>query len=98
MIKLCLLSSILRPNDRRLTHPGKSGRPARGVAATPNVSWAKKLLIFRIYDGQTLDLLSKFVTISETNLWPAKRLGFAPIELFVARKERVRGRSVANWQ
>ena len=98
MSRLCLLLSILRPNDRRLTHPGKSGRPGRGLAATPNVSWSNKLLIFRIYDGQTLDLLSKFVTISETNHGPAERWGFAPIKLFVARKERVRGRSVANWQ
>ena len=98
MIKLCLLSSILRPNDRRLTHPGKSGPPAKRLVAPPNVSWANKLLIFRIYEGQTLDLLSKFVTIGETNHWPAERLGFSSIELFVARKERVRGRSVANWQ
>ena len=98
MIKLGLLLSNLRLNDRRLTHLEKSGRPAWGVAATPNVSWANKLLKFRIYDRQTLDLLSKFVTISETYLWPAKRFGFAPIELFVAKKEQVRERSVANWQ
>jgi hypothetical protein len=98
MIKLCLLLSILRPNDRRLTHPGKSGPPAKRLVAPPNVSWTNKLFIFRIYEGQTLDLLSKFVTISETNHGPAERWGFAPIKLFVARKERVRGRSVANWQ
>jgi len=98
MIKLGRLLSILRPNDRRLTHSGKGGRPAKGLAVLPTVSWVNKLLIFRISKGQTLDLLLKFVRISETNSWPAERLGFAPIELFVARKERVRGRSVANWQ
>jgi hypothetical protein len=98
MTKLGLLLSILRPNDRRLAHLGKSGRPATGLAVLPNVSWTNKLLIFRISEAQTLDLLLKFVRISETNFWPAERLGFAPIELFVAKKERVRGRSVANWQ
>jgi hypothetical protein len=98
MSKLGRLLSILRPNDRRLTHPGKSGRPAKGLAVPSNVSWINKLLLFRISEGQTLDLLLKFVRISETNSWPAERLGFASIELFVARKERVRGRSVANWQ
>jgi hypothetical protein len=97
MTKLGRLLSILRPNDRRLTHSGKR-RAAKGLAMLPDVSWINKLLIFRISEGQTLDLLLKFVRISETNSWPAERLDFAPIELFVARKERVRGRSVANWQ
>jgi hypothetical protein len=92
------LLSILRPNDGRLTYPGKSGRSAKRRAVRPNVSWANKLLIFRISEGQTLDLLLKFVRIGETNFWPAERLDFAPLELFVAKKERVRGRSVANWQ
>jgi hypothetical protein len=98
MTRLGRLLSILRPNFRRLTHSGKSGRPAKGLAALPNVSWINKLFIFRISEAQTLDLLWEFVRIRETNFWPAERLDFAPIELFVARKERVRGRSVANWQ
>jgi hypothetical protein len=98
MTKLGRLLSISRPNDRRLTHPGMSGRAAKWLAVLPNVSWINKLRIFRISEWQTLDLLLEFVRISETNFWPAERLDFAPIEFFVARKERVRGRSVANWQ
>jgi hypothetical protein len=98
MSELRWLLSVPGPNDRLLTYLGRSRRPAQGSAAKPNVSWSNKLLIFRIYEGQTLDLWMKFVRISETNLWLAGRFCFAPIELFVARLERVRGRSVANWQ
>jgi hypothetical protein len=98
MTKLGQLLSISRPNDRRLTHLGKSGRPVKRWSVLPNVSWINKLPIFRISEWQSLDLLLEFVRISETNFWAAERLDFVPIELFVARKERVRGRSVANWQ
>jgi hypothetical protein len=98
MTKLGRLLSISRPNDRRLTHLGKSGRPVKRLSVLPNVSWINKLLIFRISEWQSLDLLLEFVRISETNFWTAERLDFVPIELFVASKERVRGRSVANWQ
>jgi hypothetical protein len=98
MTKLGRLLSISRPNDRRLTDPEKSGRPAKRLIVLSNVSWINKLRIFRISEWQTLDLLLEFVRISKTNFWPAERLDFALVELFVAKKQRVRGRSVANFQ
>jgi hypothetical protein len=49
MTKLGRLLSISRPNDRRLTDPGKSGRPAKRLIVLSNVSWINKLRIFRIF-------------------------------------------------
>jgi hypothetical protein len=90
--------SILSPNDRRLTQPGKNGWPVIKLAAKLDVSWTSKLLISRIYEAQTLDLWLKFVRLGETNLSQTGLFCFAAAELLVARRERVRGRSVANWQ
>jgi hypothetical protein len=89
---------ILRPDDTMLTHCGRRGSLKRDWAAKPNVSWMNKFLIFCSYEAQSLDLFLNFVRISETNLSQIGRFRFAPVELFVARRQRFRGRSVANWQ
>jgi hypothetical protein len=98
MTRFCRRLLILRPADRVLTHSGLRGPLATAWAAKRNVSWIKKLLIFCSYEAQCLDLFLNFVRISETNLSQIERFRFAPFELFVARRQRFRGRSVANWQ
>jgi hypothetical protein len=89
---------VLHPADRVLTHSGQRGPLARAWAAKRDVSWIKKLLIFCTYEPQSLDLFLNFVRISETNLSQIGRFRFAPGGLFAARRQRFRGRSVANWQ
>ena len=86
------------PADRVLTHSEQCGPRARAWAAERNVSWINKLLIFCSCEAQSLDLCMNFVRIGETNLLQIGRFRFAPVELFVARRQRFRGRSVANWQ
>ncbi len=98
MTKHCRLASISGSNDGLLTCSWNHKSQGRALAANSNVSWTNKLLIFCIYEVQSLDLLLEFVRISETSLSQAGRFRFAPIELFVASKRRFRGRSVANWQ
>jgi hypothetical protein len=90
--------SILRSADRVLTHLGKHEPLAGAWSAKPNVSWIDERLIFSSYEAQSLDLFLNFVRISETNLSKIGRFRFAPVGLFAARRQRFRGRSVANWQ
>jgi hypothetical protein len=61
-----------------------------------DVSKVNRLLIFCIYESQSLDLSSKFVRISAINL--TGRFCCAPFELSIARRQRYRERSVENWQ
>ena len=98
MTKHCRLASISGSKDGLLARSWKRKALGRALPASSNVSWTNKLLIFCIYEVQSLDLLLEFVRISETSLSQAGRFRFAPIELFVASKRRFRGRSVANWQ
>jgi hypothetical protein len=89
---------ILRSAHQVLTHLGKREPLARAWSATPNVSWIDERLIFSSYKAQSLDLFLNFVRISETNLSEIGRFRFAPVVLLAARRQRFRGRSVANWQ
>ncbi len=93
MTKHCRLASISGANDGLLTRSWKHESLGSALTASSNVSWTNKLPIFCIYEAQSLDLFFKLVRISEASLSQVGRLRFAPIELFVARQRRFRGRS-----
>jgi hypothetical protein len=98
MISIGVLTPGAWSNGWLLTCCRKERTQQKAFKRNGNVSLSDELLIFFIYEGQSLDLFSNFVRINAINRSRTERFGCVPIELFVVKQQRLRGRSVANWQ